>query len=780
MQIKNKRVKNIAAKGSVIIALSVLLFANGATVFAADSSLSKTGIDTGNNSTTQIRAGQANKWVISYDNKSGGPASAQVDDSIPSGSVFSTGSVQAPPSWTTNYSNDGGAGYGSSDTGASTTNLRFSNPAVAETSNGAGEISSEPLASTAQSGTGEDAYMPIPYKGRYLGIVHHSTQAGNELVCSSQISGGCDNYPVSLSVSSQTDFYTSINPLHYLDQTTGRLFFAVQRNTGYGIACWDLNVDQMCAGNEYTQLSVSGAKLGADQPSRLLGVVKAGSCLHAWDVNLRMYSFDPSTFSTTCGGNTSQNLASTYGLPVYVPSQHNVGTTNYGPVASAEVINGKVYFPVNYSFRADINLFCGLGSTNYCESSRLVCFDPADVNGQCSGWTTPSIGGANVVTRLVTGVFQDKNSSNNPCVFFVDTLATTTSTNCYNASGVFYSPASNLEFNVIANTTALAGGLMASYEEVTTTNSSGDLITVFPFTKFTNAVTSGGAGCYNWTTGDECTGWGSNSDGETTWSSINGGNTKDYGYAVDETGCLLGLGDAGWLWSFSADDGSVPCRRTVSNVTLNPSAYYCQGDGNVTGWDKVRVMNFDLSDMDKIFVTVKDSNGDPVLGYSDIDIALTAGQLDISAIPYSGLTQNVSVEVLFVALNNNPWSGSVKPVAMATFSGDDAQICYETVAQDTCNVPTIVNTANSITTMLNGGTISNKTATKSMDLVLSSGKVCGASTTTPNGINAGDSSQLGKTGIMSHPLLLLLIGLISTVGAMLLRKKGRQLIYRLR
>lgn len=768
MKIHNKA----AHKISVVCSLSILLFANMGTVFAANSTLSKSGSDLGNGSTTQIRAGQQNKWVISYNNTSGGPASAQIDDAIPTGSLFSSGSVQAPPGWNTSYSTDNGGTYAAPDAGNSTTNLRFSNPSVSEPGNGSGEISSEPLASTAQSGTGEDAYMPIPYKGRYLGIVHHSTQAGNELVCSSQISGACSNYPAGLTVSGQTDFYTSINPLHYVDQATGRLFFAVQRDVGYGVACWDLNTDQMCAGNEYTELSASGAKLGADQPSRLLGVVKSGSCLHAWDTDLIMYSFNPSTFSTTCGGNTTQNLASTYGLPVYVPSQHNVGTSNYGPVASAEVIGGKVYFPVNYSFRADINILCGFGSTNYCENTRLVCYDPAVLSGQCAGYTTPSIGGGNALTQLVTGVFQDKNSSNSPCVFFVDTLATSTAVNCYNTLGVFYAPAANLQNNVITDATNI-NNFMASYEEVTTNNSAGDLITVFPFTRFTSSVDSGGGGCYNWTTGDECAGWGSNTDGETTWSSINSGNTRDYGYAVDETGCLLGLGDAGWLWSFSADDGSVPCRRTVSTVTLNPSAYYCDGNGNVTGWNKVKVMNFNLADMDKILVTVKDSNGDPVSGYEDIDIALTAGELNISAIPYSGLTQNLSVDVLFLALNNNPWSGALKPVAMATFNGDDAQICYRTVAQDVCNVPIIVNTANSITTMLNGGTISNKTASKSLDLILSSGKVCGATTTTPNNSNASLAGNLAVTGQNAIRLLVIIFVMsVGSVAILMHRTKG--------
>lgn len=779
MYFKIKQAKNIIRNGSAIVALSVLLFSNCATVFAADSSISKTGSDVGNGSGTQIRAGLPNKWVLSYDNKSGGPASAQIDDAIPDGSVFSPASVQAPPSWTTSYSNNDGVSYGASDTGTATTNLRFSNETVAESGNGTGQIASQPLASTAQSGTGEDAYIPIPYKGRYFGIVHHSAQASNELVCSSQIANACDNYPVALNLSGQTDFYTSINPLTYIDQSNDRLFFTVQRDTGYGIACWDLASDQLCAGNEYTQLSASGGVLGPAQPSRILGVVKNGSCLHAWDVNLVMYSFDPSTFSTNCGGFTTKNLATAYSLPVYVPGQHNVGTSNYGPVASAETIDGKIYFPVNYSFRADLNIFCGITSTNFCIQSRLVCFDPSTGNGTCAGWSNPSLGGANVATQLVTGIFKDINNNDNPCVFFIDILAGSTVPRCYDkTSGSSSTVPANLVSNVVnAAATIGSGTLMASYEEVTTTNTLGQTITVFPFTRFAAAANSGSAGCYNWTLGDECTGWGSNGDGETIWSawsgssSVNGGDTRDYGYAVDDTGCLLGLGDTGWLWSFSADNGAVPCRRTISSVTINPSNFYCSGNGNVTGWDKVRVSNLDLSDFNKVLVTVNDSNGNAVSGYEDIDLVPTSGLLDISGIPYSGTTQNISVKVLFLALNNDPWSGVNFPVASVTFSGDDAQICYETIAQDTCNVPNIVNAANSTTTQLSDSTTDVQSATYSMALKLTNGFVCGTTTSVPNDTNGTLAGNLAITGNNSRLFAGLLVFVVSTIG--ILRRHKR-------
>lgn len=719
-------------------------------VDAASSSLAQNGVDQGLNSSTQTQAGNTIKWIASYDNKSSGPASAEIKSDISPGTSYNYGSVKVPPGWSSSFSTDNGGSFNGTDAGEATTNLKFNNPVVGSPSNGIGEIASQPLVSAAQSGTGEDAYIPIPFDEQVYGLIHHSDQSGNEIVCSQKDGTDCAGYPAALNLYGQTDFYTSINPLHYVDHANGRLFFTVQRSVGYGIACWDLQKTQFCADNGYTELSATGSVLGSRQPSRLLGLVEVGDCLYSWDVDLVVYAFDPATFSTTCGGFSAYDLATTYALPAYVPGQHNVGGPNYGPVASAEAINNKIYFPINYAYNADINFFCGGSPTNYCYNSRLVCFDPTDSTGNCGGgWSTPNLSGSEQNTRLVTGIFKDLNNDSNPCVYAINIfIGFPTSTTCYDkTTGASTAVPANLVSNVVNDTRTInaEGGLylMASYEEVTTINSSDDTITIFPFTKFGafgNSIT-GAAGCYNWDLADECVGWGSNSDGETTWASINSGDTRDYGYTVDETGCLLGLGDTGWLWSYNADDGSLPCQRSISTASLSPQSFYCDG-GNVTGWNQVVTSNTDFLDFEEIQVTIKDSNGVVVPGYDGVDIVPSSGILDISGIPYSGDTKDISVEVLLVALNGDPWTESNYPIITTTFNGDDAQICFETVAKDGCSVPTIINNAKSTTTQINDSTTDIQYSSKSLDLILSDGTDCNLWATKSLLANTGKSNQV--------------------------------------
>ena len=752
---------------------------------AANSSLSLSGKDSVLNSTTTTERGNVVDWVLGYKNLSGSPASTQVHNVIPANTTYVPNSLQAPSSWTKNYSSNNESSYGVVDTGVSTTDIQLT-AQVPSGGPGSGQAAPQPISATQQSGTGFDAYMPIPYGDRTYAIVHHSTEVGMELVCSLRAGGSCPGFPLALNVSGQTDFFTSINPMHYVD-TSGRLFFAVQRSVGFGVFCYDLAAGGNCS-TPYTQWSAAGAVLGSQQPSRVLGVIEENGCLYGWDTNLVMYSFDPTNFATVCGAFGSRNLASGYSIPTYNPSTHNLSSSNYGPVASAQVIGGKVYFPVNYSFNDDLNLFCGFGSTNYCENSRLVCFDPLAASGVCSSWIPPSLGGANTPAVLATTVFNDV-TNNRPCTVVIDVTPGTYSSNlaCFNAAtGASVADPANFQSNLIDDARAISGEsgsniyLMASYEEVTSTLPNGHTVTVMPFTKFGDLLGNairGGAGCYDWTIADECLAWGSSADGETNWTAwgsstaVNAGNTRDYGYAVDDAGCLLGLGDAGWLWSFNVDDASVPCRRSVSESTVTPSSFYCDGEaGHISGWDEVRVSNIALGDFSSILVTIKDSNGDIVSGYDGLDILPGGGVLDISTIPYSGNTQDISVTVTLVAQNDNPWSG-VQPYVGVTFNGDDAQICFQTTVTTECSVTEILNESDAETIQLSDS--STHISTANSTIAVSGGNNCPATVASSTG-NASNSptAQLASTGSgrVIQSIIFGLVLVLSAVGLSYRRK----------
>ena len=102
---------------------------------------------------------------------------------------------------------------------------------------------------------------------------------------------------------------------------------------------------------------------------------------------------------------------------------------------------------------------------------------------------------------------------------------------------------------------------------------------------------------------------------------VNGGHTSDYAYTYDQaTGCMWGLGDAGFLWSFDARTGDNPCRVGKQAVELvSPTAFYCDGKpGHVQGWDAVRFVSTHLDAFAEIRVTLLDSTGAPVPGFTDV------------------------------------------------------------------------------------------------------------------------------------------------------------------
>ncbi|MBY8847338.1 hypothetical protein K7G98_00575 [Saccharothrix sp. MB29] len=67
---------------------------------------------------------------------------------------------------------------------------------------------------------------------------------------------------------------------------------------------------------------------------------------------------------------------------------------------------------------------------------------------------------------------------------------------------------------------------------------------------------AGAAICHDWTTASACAGL----PDPITHPTVNGGVTRDYGYTYDvPTGCMIGLGDAGVLFSMDPLTGASPC-----------------------------------------------------------------------------------------------------------------------------------------------------------------------------------------------------------------------------
>ena len=85
----------------------------------------------------------------------------------------------------------------------------------------------------------------------------------------------------------------------------------------------------------------------------------------------------------------------------------------------------------------------------------------------------------------------------------------------------------------------------------------------FAFFDVTGGAANGYAFCWNWTSRGACPGfnparrWDTNQPPER--NPVNGGHTSDYAYTYDPaTGCMWGLGDAGFLWSLRCPHRQQP------------------------------------------------------------------------------------------------------------------------------------------------------------------------------------------------------------------------------
>ena len=179
----------------------------------------------------------------------------------------------------------------------------------------------------------------------------------------------------------------------------------------------------------------------------------------------------------------------------------------------------------------------------------------------------------------------------------------------------------------------------------------------FAFFDVTPGDPNGYAFCWNWSSPQgPCPGfnparhWDTNSPPE--HNPVNGGHTSDYAYTYDQaTGCMWGLGDAGFLWSFDARTGNNPCRVGKQAVqVVSPTSFYCDGKpGHVTTWDKVRFISTELDAFAEIRVTLLDSTGAPVPGFTDVALPLDTGVLDISSIRVTAPTDTLTAQFVINA-----------------------------------------------------------------------------------------------------------------------------------
>jgi hypothetical protein len=252
------------------------------------------------------------------------------------------------------------------------------------------------------------------------------------------------------------------------------------------------------------------------------------------------------------------------------------------------------------------------------------------------------------------------------------------------AGGAFHLGCSDLNGNGVdvppgfplPNPQLTQGGLVSSFEGLAITAPNGHAVTFMPLLVSSAAtfaqVVNGGTLCYDWTTSSPCAPSNTGIPGFVRYPTVNGGATKDYGYAYDGQ-CVFGLGDAGWLWTFDPLTGDSPCRKTQTTVAIDPAAFYCDGrSGHVQSYATVSLRDMDLSTVQfpSSKVVVKDPSG-AVLATFPVDPA--TGSADISSIP----VRPGGIQVVFDIglINDSAFTSTTRPKALVAFSGDTPQLC---------------------------------------------------------------------------------------------------------
>ena len=389
-------------------------------------------------------------------------------------------------------------------------------------------------------------------------------------------------------------------------------------------------------------------------------------------------------------------------------------------------VGNRVYIIVDYASNPGVT--SGLGN-------RLFCAD-LTTGASCEGWTVPAIPGTTDGggLRFSNTIFPDLNNLSNICVAntFVNlTLLGTSPTRtltCFDQASLNTpSPAGlqaamssvPLQIPIFGGAPTFAGNAYVTAEVGTKM--------FFPFATPVDAALRGvnsWALCFDYATGAACGDF--PTDGVRTFPDVNKGRVSIYGFAADQNGCIWGLGDAGWQVSFNSTGATGDCTRTSATVSLQPKTFYCASPEAKITWAKAQLIGIDLSKVTSFDVSVFDTAGAPVPGFSDIPGS--AGVVDLSALPAGdGYRFDTSVLVNDASVLN---TGTAE--FQVTFDGPPSEICLRTELLSVCFPPPLVrNDAVAVVTDAEGSATSSSFSELNVLVPPSCTKTTSTTTTTP-------------------------------------------------
>ena len=664
----------------------------------------KTGTALRTGSNTQVESDDQVDWVVKTADVETRDVSAVVTDSIGEGHGLVPGSVKFPSNWTALYSDQSSGEDFTAAESSATRRIRISS--------GDGQPSGllggvDDLLSNQPAFTEGDGWLPLFQGSRIFNVFHHTGTNKPELNCTDrQTRAVCAGYPKEISISTPNDLFTPFSAAATID-SAGRLWFSGTHQFGSsaegGFACFDTIANAPCLQSWFpvAQNLVAGTAYVSRSP--FSGVSVLGTKLFALAVNptsgpnanqINLHCFNTATLSNC--GTTNLNPG---GLPGWNNSFYAQGRS---PALNMRQVGDRVYIIVDYASNPGVT--SGLGN-------RLFCAD-LTTGASCEGWTVPAIPGTTDGggLRFSNTIFPDLNNLSNICVAntlvnltLLGTSPTRTLT-CFDQAGLNTpSPAGlqaamssvPLQIPIFGGAPTFAGNAYVTAEVGTKM--------FFPFATPVDAALRGvnsWALCFDYATGAACGDF--PTDGVRTFPDVNKGRVSIYGFAADRDGCIWGLGDAGWQVSFNSTGATGDCTRTSATVSLQPKTFYCASPEAKITWTKAQLTGIELSKVTSFDVSVFDTAGVPVPGFSNL--AGSAGIVDLSALPAGdGYRFDTSVLVNDASVLN---TGTAE--FRVTFDGPPAEICLRTELLSVCSPPPLVrNDAEAVLTDAEGSATSS-------------------------------------------------------------------------
>jgi hypothetical protein len=499
-----------------------------------------------------------------------------------------------------------------------------------------------------------DGYQPIPYTrlavpaGRRIYIMnHHALPSALHFKCLDVATGtDCANWvggkPLPMGNNSGNVSATLTNSSEYVI-SNGKFYYtaigSLASGAGFGIGCYDLENDTQCG---YAKMDNRATGLYANGPWQI------GNELYVASYDGFMYCAKLAPGLPACQTSGYQIAGSTIKLNV---ERGTVEDLNISRLAG-KVVGTKLY------------LTSLKGSTKYTN-----CYDTITKN-TCWATAAPTKGTASYSHGQMRGNYTNYlyyntalvpvaicSQINDPAGQFCVSLAT--------GNQHFGVPMAWASANPVVGLEAYSQG--KSY-----------------FIQF-NDNPSTGVFCWDWASTSNCT---TNPNGAVATPPKP--NTKHYGLAADDQGCVWAYGHEGVLWNFdpsnidSVSKLAKPCGSSAGKAQqIFQPLTYCSGP-KPFHWTGVEIKSASLANYDKMIVRVLDNTNNAVLLSKDLKTANTL-LADVTSVDAQTLSKPLKIEVEYT-----PKAGtSDKPYIEVRYNAPPPEFCFQST--HTCKQDKITN-----------------------------------------------------------------------------------------